>query len=236
MVDLGLRRKLKELLELHGGKEKEAFADPIYLDQARTQLIRSIRCFTGLDKEKMKPVKYNEQGEAVGFVSPRNNHHVSIYRTPKGELTESLVSFWDAVDRARYGLPLIIKHPREVAEQVLQRDDIPEKVLRLLPPADYEFVDSFQQNEMVIVGLSDEELQRAVDQQDYRTLSEHLYRVQKITIKDYFFRYHLETSVSDDKNMKGRIPKFHRIRSLKAYEEKKIHKVRIDLLGRITLL
>lgn len=235
VVDLGLRRKLKELLELHGGKEKEAFADPIYLDQARTQPIRSIRCFTGLDKEKMKPVKYNEQGEAVGFVSQQNNHHVSIYRTPKGELTESLVSFWDAVDRARYGLPLIIKHPREVAEQVLQRDDIPEKVLRLLPPADYEFVDSFQQNEMVIVGLSDEELQRAVDQQDYRTLSEHLYRVQALSSMYYIFRYHLETSVSDNKNTTGRIPKFHRIRSLKAYEEKKIHKVRIDLLGRITL-
>lgn len=235
VVDLGLRRKLKELLELHGGKEKEAFADPIYLDQARTQPIRSIRCFTGLDKEKMKPVKYNEQGEAVGFVSQQNNHHVSIYRTPKGELTESLVSFWDAVDRARYGLPLIIKHPREVAKQVLQRDDIPEKVLRLLPPADYEFVDSFQQNEMVIVGLSDEELQRAVDQQDYRTLSEHLYRVQALSSMYYIFRYHLETSVSDNKNTTGRIPKFHRIRSLKAYEEKKIHKVRIDLLGRITL-
>ena len=236
VVDLGLRRKLKELLELHGGKEKEAFADPIYLDQARTQPIRSIRCFTGLDKEKMKPVKYNEQGEAVGFVSQQNNHHVSIYRTPKGELTESLVSFWDAVDRARYGLPLIIKHPREVAEQVLQREDIPEQVLRLLPPADYEFVDSFQQNEMVIVGLSDEELQRAIDQQDYRTLSEHLYRVQKITSKDYFFRYHLETGVSDNKNTTGRIPKFHRVASFKAYEEKKIRKVRIDLLGRITLL
>ena len=148
---------------------------------------------------------------------------------------ESLISFWDAVDRARYGLPLIIKHPREVAEQVLQRDDIPEKVLRLLPPADYEFVDSFQQNEMVVVGLSDEELQRAIDQQDYRTLSEHLYRVQQISSMYYVFRYHLETSVSDNKNTTGRIPKFHRIRSLKAYEERKIHKVHIDLLGRITL-
>ena len=235
VVDLGLRRKLKELLELHGGKEKEAFANAVYLDQARRQPIRSIRCFTGLDKEKMKPVKYNEQGEAVGFVSQQNNHHVSIYRTPKGELTESLVSFWDAVDRARYGLPLVIKNPREVAEQVLQRDDIPEKVLHLLPPADYEFVDSFQQNEMLIVGLSDEELQRAIDQQDYRTLSEHLYRVQKMTSLYYVFRYHLETSVADNKNTTGRIPKFHRIQSLKAYEEKKIHKVRIDLLGRITL-
>lgn len=236
VVDLGLRRKLKELLELHGGKEKEAFAAPVYLDQARTQPIRSIRCFTGLDKEKMKPVKYNAQGEAVGFVSPRNNHHISIYRTPKGELTESLISFWDAVDRVRYGLPLIIKHPREVAEQVLQRRDITEKVLHLLPPADYEFVDSFQLNEMVVIGLSDEELQRAVDQQDYRTLSEHLYRVQQISSMYYVFRYHLETSVADDKNTKGRIPKFHRVRSLKAYEEKKIHKVHIDLLGRITLL
>lgn len=88
---------------------------------------------------------------------------------------------------------------------------------------------------MVIIGLSDEELQRAIDTQDYRTLSEHLYRVQTLSSMDYIFRYHLETSVSDKKNTTGRTPKFHRIRSLKAYEEKKIHKVRIDLLGRITL-
>lgn len=237
VVDLALRKRLKELLAQHGGKEKEAFAGYVYMDEAGTQgPIRSVRCFTGLDRDKMKAVKYDEQGEAVGFVSPRNNHHLAIYRTPKGKLVESIVTFWDAVDRARYGIPLVITHPREVMEQVLQRGDIPESVLSLLPPSDWVFVDSLQQDEMVIIGLSDEELQRAFEAQDYRKLSEHLYRVQKMSSSYYVFRYHLETSVADDKNTAGRIPKFHRVQSLKAYEEKNIRRVRVDLLGRISLL
>ena len=237
VVDLALRKRLKELLAQHGGKEKEAFAGDVYMDEAGTQgPIRSVRCFTGLDRGKMKAVKYGEQGEAVGFVSPRNNHHLAIYRTPKGKLVESIVTFWDAVDRARYGIPLVITHPREVIEQVLLRGDVPESVLSLLPPSDWVFVDSLQQDEMVIIGLSDEELQRALETQDYRKLSEHLYRVQKMSSSYYVFRYHLETSVADDKNTMGRIPKFYRVQSLKAYEEKNIRKVRVDLLGRISLL
>lgn len=237
VVDLALRKRLKELLAQHGGKEKEAFAGDVYMDEAGTQgPIRSVRCFTGLDRAKMKAVKYDEQGEAVGFVSPRNNHHLAIYRTPKGKLVESIVSFWDAVDRARYGIPLVITHPREVMEQVLQHGDIPESVLSLLPPSDWVFVDSLQQDEMVIIGLSDEELQRALEAQDYRKLSEHLYRVQAISSRDYYFRYHLETSVSDMRNSSGYIPKFYRIRSLKDYEKRNLRKVRVDLLGRISLL
>ena len=237
VVDLALRKRLKELLAQHGGKEKEAFAGDVYLDEAGTQgPIRSVRCFTGLDRAKMKAVKYDEQGDAVGFVSTQNNHHLAIYRTPKGKLVESIVTFWDAVDRARYGIPLVITHPREVIEQVLQRGDIPESVLSLLPPSDWVFVDSLQQDEMVLIGLSDEELQRAFEARDYRMLSEHLYRVQKVSSLYYVFRYHLETSVADDKNTTGRVPKFYRIVSFKSYEEKNVRKVRVDLLGRISLL
>lgn len=229
--------RLRELItQRKQGSTTEAKGAPLYLDAEKKQEVRSVRCYvTQPAVDKAIPVCFDEQGKAITFAKSGSNHHVAIYRTVQGELTESLVTFWDAIDRARYGLPLIIKHPREVAEQVLQREDIPEKVLRLLPPADYEFVDSFQLNEMVIIGLSDEELQRAIDTQDYRTLSEHLYRVQQVSSIYYVFRYHLETSVSDNKNTTGRIPKFHRVASFKAYEEKNIHKVRIDLLGRITL-
>ena len=237
VVDLALRKRLKELLAQHGGKEKEAFAGDVYMDEAGTQgPIRSVRCFTGLDRGKMKAVKYDEQGDAVGFVATQNNHHLAIYRTPKGKLVESIVTFWDAVDRARYGIPLVITHPREVMEQVLLRGDVPESVLSLLPPSDWVFVDSLQQDEMVVIGLSDEELWRALEAQDYRKLSEHLYRVQNLSSLYYVFRYHLETSVADNKNTSGRIPKFHRVRSFSDYERRNVRKVRVDLLGRISLL
>ena len=234
VVDLALRKRLKELLAQHGGKEKEAFAGDVYMDEAGTQgPIRSVRCFTGLDRAKMKAVKYDGLGDAVGFVSPRNNHHLAIYRTPKGKLVESIVTFWDAVDRARYGIPLVITHPREVMEQVLQREDIPESVLSLLPSSDWMFVESIQRDEMVLVGLSDEEIRQAVEAQDYCKLSEHLYRVQKIATGNYMVRYHLETDT--DMNRSGRIPKLYQL-SLTSYEEKNVRKVRVDLLGRISLL
>lgn len=235
VVDLALKKRLKELLAQHGGKEKEAFAGDVYMDEAGTQgPIRSVRCFTNLLLSKMRPAKYNERREAIGFVATQNNHHVAIYRTPQGKLEESVVTFWDVVDRARYGIPLVIRHPREVMGQVLDHEGIPESVLRMLPSSDWIYVESIQRNEMVLVGLSDEEIQQAFEARDYRKLSDHLYRVQKIATGNYMVRYHLETD-TDTGNRSGCIPKLYQL-SLTSYEEKNVRKVRVDLLGRISLL
>lgn len=232
--------RLRELVAVYNQEitsKVKAKGAPLYLDAAEKQEVRSVRCYvTQPSVAKAIPIRFDERGRATTFVKSGNNHHLALYRTPQGKLEESIVTFWDAVDRARYGIPLVITHPREVMEQVLQRGDVPESVLRSLPPSDWVFVDSLQPDEMVIIGLSDEELQQALEVQDYRKLSEHLYRVQKVSSLYYVFRYHLETSVADDKNTAGRIPKFHRVQSLKAYEEKSIRKVRVDLLGRISLL
>ena len=236
VVDPRLRELIAEYNQEITSKVK-AKGSPLYLDAAEKQEVRSVRCY--VDKPsvaKAIPIRFDERGRAITFVKSGSNHHLALYRTPHGKLEESIVSFWDAVDRARYGIPLVITHPREVIEQVLLRGDVPESVLRLLPPSDWVFVDSLQQDEMVVIGLSDKELQRALEVQDYHKLSEHLYRVQKMSSRDYWFRYHLETSVADDKNALGRIPKFHRVRSLSDYEKRNIRKVHVDLLGRISLL
>ena len=236
VVDPRLRELIAEYNQEITSKVKAKGA-PLYLDAAEKQEVRSVRCY--VDKPsvaKAIPIRFDECGRAITFVQSGNNHHLALYRTPKGKLVGSIVTFWDAVDRARYGIPLVITHPREVMEQVLQRGDIPEQVLSLLPPSDWVFVDSLQQDEMVVIGLSDKERQRALEVQEYHKLSEHLYRVQKMSSRDYWFRYHLETSVADDKNALGRIPKFHRVRSLSDYEKRNIRKVHVDLLGRISLL
>ena len=39
--------------------------------------------------------------------------------------------------------------------------------------------------------------------ENYYLISPNLYRVQKFTTKDYFFRHHLETNVENDNNLKG---------------------------------
>ena len=234
VVDPRLRELIAEYNQEITSKVKAKGA-PLYLDAAEKQEVRSVRCY--VDKPsvaKAIPIRFDECGRAITFVQSGNNHHLALYRTPKGKLVGSIVTFWDAVDRARYGIPLVITHPREVMEQVLQRGDIPEQVLSLLPPSDWVFVDSLQQDEMVIIGLSDEELQRALEAQDYRKLSEHLYRVQKLSAGKYFIRYHLDTDVDED-NRLGRIPKFYQL-SLDAYKKNNVRKVRVDLLGRISLL
>ena len=233
--------RLHELITAYNqelkSREKGAPIPPLCLDKDKKQEVRSVRCYAKtLSLDKAIPMCFDEKGEPTAFVKSASNHHLALYRTPKGRLVESIVTFWDAVDRARYGIPLVITHSREVMEQVLQRGDIPESVLRSLPPSDWVFVESLQQDEMVAIGLSDEELQSAIEAQDYRKLSEHLYRVQSLSSNYYVFRYHLETSVKDRKNTSGRIPKFHRVRNLPDYEKRNVRKVRVDLLGRISLL
>lgn len=242
--------RLRELIAKYNQEitsKVKAKGAPLYLDAAEKQEVRSVRCYvTQPSVAKAIPIRFDERGRAITFVQSGSNHHLAIYRTPKGELVESIVSFWDAVNRARYGLPLIIKYPRKAMEQVIQREDIPESVLSLLPPADYEFVEVFQQNEMAVVGLPEEEFRRAVDTQDYRTLSEHLYRLKRISSKDYEFHYHLDTDDPDEtdsskkkkkrvRNTSGRIPRIYRIRGIGSLQKKNVHKVCVDLLGRISL-
>ena len=235
VVDPCLRELITTYNQELKSREKGAPISPLCLDKDKKQEVRSVRCYAKtLSLDKAIPMCFDEKGEPTAFVKSASNHHLALYRTPKGRLVESIVTFWDAVDRARYGIPLVITHSREVMEQVLQRGDIPESVLRSLPLSDWVFVESLQLNEMVIIGLSDEELQRALEVQDYRKLSEHLYRVQKLSAGKYFIRYHLDTDVDED-NRSGRIPKFYQL-SLDAYKKNNVRKVRVDLLGRISLL
>ena len=233
IVDEVLREKVRERIEQRG--EKEAFAEPLYFDEAQTQEVRSVRCFTGKDQAKLIPLRYNDESEAVGFVAPGSNHHLALYRNVDGRLVESVVTFWQAISRIRYGLPAIVTHPREVMEQALSIPELPEEVLGALPESGLRLMEVLRINDMFLIGMKDEEIQAAIEGEDYPMLSRHLYRVQKLSSMYYVFRYHLETEVKDEKNTSGEIPKFYRIKSLGRYQELNPRKVKIDLLGRISL-
>ena len=90
-------------------------------------------------------------------------------------------------------------------------------------------------NDMFLIGMTDEEIQVAIEAKDYSTLSRHLYRVQKLATHDYVFRYHLETTL-DGKDNVGGIPSSYRIASQKRYQVLNPRKVKVDLLGRILLV
>ena len=233
IVDKALQEKVRGRISQYG--EKQAFAEPLYLDEARTQEVRNVRCFTGKDQSKLVPLRYNVEGEAVGFVAPGNNHHLALYRDDDGNVVESIVTFWQAVERARYGLPIVVASPREVMEKALAIPGLPESVLKALPASNLRLMEVLRMNDMFLIGMTDEEIQVAIEAKDYSTLSRHLYRVQKLATHDYVFRYHLETTL-DGKDNVGGIPSSYRIASQKRYQVLNPRKVKVDLLGRILLV
>lgn len=239
IIDPQVRELVVERLKEFNDNPNNAFAEPLYSDKNKTMLIRSVRCFTGLKEKAVAPVKFNQQGEPIGFVKPGNNHHIAIYRDKDGNYQESVVSFWNAVERKRYGLPVVIENPHNVWTKVMDME-LPESLLKTLPNDDWEFVLSMQQNEMFIMGMEEDAYQNAIERRDYNTLNKYLYRVQKIQHRVYYFRSHIETSVDDkydgerneirSKLMKKVIV----ISSLDMLKNQNPHKVKINILGEIS--
>ena len=107
------------------------------------------------------------------WVNPRNNHHVLIYKDEKGNLKEEVVTFWTVVERKRTG-----------------------QLVYQLPIDGKEIVTTLHINDMFLLGLNEEEINW--EKPDYELFKEHLYRVQKLTSGDYFFRKHKSSTVTDD--------------------------------------
>lgn len=228
VVDRRIREILRDRLEQFGGKPEKAFAEPLLDHQGRQ--IRRVRCYTGLNATA--PLRYNEQGEAIAFVKPGNNHHVAIYEDEKGKLHEHIVTFWHAVERKKYGIPTIVTNPAEVWDRITEQ--MPEAFQEQLPKsATWQFKFSMQQNEMFILGMNEGLYQEAIAQKDYALLSKYLYRVQKLTSGDYVFRHHLETTVNDESKTAKEMGKVKRL-SMKSLRENNPHKVHVGITGKIT--
>jgi CRISPR-associated endonuclease Csn1 len=93
-----------------------------------------------------------------------------------------------------------------------------------------------QQNEMFILGLSSEEFQESIQQNNKALLSKHLYLVWSISSNDYWFRHHLETKNSELKNIESanESNRYFRFKSIGALLAKNPIKVRLNHLGEIT--
>ena len=243
IVDKNIRERVKARIEQFGGKIGEALKDlndnPIWADDLCTIPIKTVRCFTGLKSSAVTTLRVDENGRPISFVKPANNHHIAIYRDVDGNLHEHVVTFWTAVERIKNKVPVVIKSPVDVWDSLIDRDDLSEEFLSTLPDATWIFVESMQQNEMFIIGMSDDEYNDAKRNNDVATLCHHLYRVQKIASLYYVFRLHIETTVDDkyngekNQNLSIRMGKFVRIQSLGGFKDSKLRKVKIDVLGNI---
>jgi CRISPR-associated endonuclease Csn1 len=178
IIDKHVRELVTQRLEAFDNNPKKAFQDlennPIYLNEAQGIIIKKVTCKAHLNEAQGWN---NSNSKPNGFVKLGNNHHAAFYQNNKGKIEDEVVSFWEAVERKKQGLPVVHTEPSDGRT----------------------FVFSMQKNDMFVFGLSREELQDAINRNDNKLIGKHLYRVQRFTksigkaFGDYYFRLHTET-------------------------------------------
>ena len=161
----------------------------------------------------------NGKSIPVDFVSTGNNHHVAIYEDENGNLQDNVVSFYEAVARVNQGLSIVDKTYNQ--------------------HLGWKFLFTMKQNEMFVFPAEDFNPSEIdlLDLKNQTKISKHLFRVQKFSkveygnsaVRDYVFRHHLESTISDVKELRDKTYKV--FKSLG--ELKNILKVRSNHLGEI---
>jgi len=226
VVDEGIKEILRKRLDEYGDVN-EAFANlrdnPIWFNKQADIAVKRVTT-----KERItNPIYIHEKRDNAGrfildekgnrrpndFVNPRNNNHVAIFEDEDGNLHEHIVSLYDAVNLARKGLPIVDK---------LYNSD-----------KGWKFLYTMKRNELFVVpdlehGFNPAEID-LMDVKNYPAISKHLYRVQKITKKDYFFKLHIDTTSEFQAPLKD----IHWKRITKENDLKGFVKVRVDHIGHI---
>lgn len=234
IVDERVKFLVKERLAQFGNKEKEAFKDTLWFNEEKQIPIITVRLFARPDANNLQVIKKDENGKDIGFVVTGNNHHTAIYEDKDNKLVQHSCTFWHAVERKKYSIPVVIKKSSDVWNQLLDKE-LPESFLSNLPADNLNLKFSMQQNEMFILGLSQEEFEEASKNNDKSLLSKHLYLVWSIAEGDYWFRHHLETKNSELKKTDGAKDgkRYYRL-STKGLTDLTPVKVRLNHLGEIT--
>lgn len=232
VIDTGVRKLLDERLKNYNGNSKEAFSNldknPIWLNEEKGIVLKRVT-ISGVKNAEALHYKKNHFGneildengnrQPIDFVSTGSNHHVAIYRDADGNLQDCVVSFYEAVERARQGLPVVDKTFNQATG--------------------WRFLFTMKQNEMFVFSTdnfnsADIDL---LDPSNAAIISPNLFRVQTIsivkygnnTVRDFKFRHHLETSVEDKKELKEIA--YKQIKSLPPLET--LTKVRLNHIGQI---
>lgn len=234
IVDERVKFLVKERLAQFGNKEKEAFKDTLWFNEEKQIPIITVRLFARPDADNLQAIKKDEGGSEIGFVVTGNNHHIAIYEDKDNKLVQHSCTFWHAVERKKYNIPAVIRNSSDVWNQLLDKE-LPVPFLNKLPADKLNLKFSMQQNEMFILGLSQEEFDETIKNNDKSLLSKHLYLVWSIAEGDYWFRHHLETKNTELKKTDGakESKRYYRLSS-KGFIDLNPIKVRLNHLGEIT--
>lgn len=235
IVDSKIKKLVKTRLETFGNNEKEAFKDVLWFNEEKKIPIRTVRLFARPDADNLEPIKKDESGKDIGFVLTGNNHHIAIYEDIDSKFIQHSCTFWHAVERKKYKLPVVIHDTSKVWGELLG-NDYPDTFLNKLPADNLKMKFNMQQNEMFILGLSQEEFDEALESNNKPLLSKHLYLVWSISNNDYWFRHHLETKNSELKSISTakESKRYFRFKSVGALIKENPIKIRLNHLGEIT--
>lgn len=235
IVDEKVKFLVKERLAKFGNKEKEAFKETLWFNEEKQIPILTVRLFARPDANNLQAIKKDENGKEIGFVVTGNNHHIAIYEDKDNKPVQHSCTFWHAVERRKYNIPTIIKNSTEVWNELLNKE-LPELFLNKLPADNLILKFSMQQNEMFVLGLSKEEFDEAIKNNDKSLLSKHLYLVWSISSNDFWFRHHLETKNSELKNITTAkdSKRYFRFKSVGALMGMMPIEIRLNHLGEIT--
>lgn len=197
VIDIGLKTILQDRLNEFGNDPKKAFVNldenPIWQNKEKGIAIKRVT-ISGVSNAQALHTKKDHFGNEildengnpipVDFVSTGNNHHVAVYRDEKGNLQEEVVSFYDAVVRRNLGFSVINKNHEK----------------------GWEFLFSMKQNEFFIFpseSFNPHEID-LLNPNNYHLISPYIFRVQKISTKNYMFNHHLETKAVDGEMLKSK--------------------------------
>lgn len=233
IIDEKVKHLVQKRLDAHNGKEKEAFKATLWFNEIKKIPILTVRCFTGLSA--VEAIKKDENGKEIGFAKTGNNHHIALYKDNTGKYIQHLCTFWHAVERKKFNIPYIINNTNTVWSELINKE-LPQPFLDKLPADNLQLQVSMQQNEMFVLGLSNEEFDESIQQNNKALLSKNLYLVWSLSNSDYWFRHHLETKNSELKNIAGanESNRYFRFKSIGAFLSKNPIKIRLNHLGEIT--
>ena len=199
VMDSRVRAILKARLDEFGGDQKMAFSNleenPIWLNEEKQILLKRVTIAESFDLCALHDKRdfngnliLDKDGNTIpaDFVNLRNNHHIAIYRDAEGHLQESVVSFFEALNRITNGQRAIDRDYRKAEG--------------------WKFLFSMKINEMFVfpdpkTDFYPEDVD-LMNPDNYRRISPHLFRVQKLSKGDFWFRHHLETTLEDDRSLK----------------------------------
>lgn len=226
VLDPHIAAILKARLEEFGNDPKKAFVNldknPIWFDKEHGIAIKTVKIKVFNDAIALHAKRDNKgnlildkYGKEIptDFVQTSGNHHVAIFKDENGILQEHIVSYYEATWAKTHDLPVIDKH--------YKADE------------GWQFMFTMKQNEYFVLPNPQSGFDPAdidlTDPKNYSSISPHLFRVQSISSKDYFFRHHLETAVEYVPQLRGITwDRFRNPRALKGFV-----KVRVNHIGQI---